>query len=169
MRNLAEADLVPWFESLVAAHRLAPGQLVLELTESEVVQDVAAASAVLKAVADLGIGIAIDDFGAGQSALAHLRQLPIDELKLDRSIVGGVGGDEDVVAICGAVVDLAHRPGLRVVAEGVAGASDIRALRGMGCDRAQGYFLGTPVAASALPGLASASVGDALARPPIDS
>jgi EAL domain-containing protein (putative c-di-GMP-specific phosphodiesterase class I) len=165
VRNLGEADLVEWFASLVATHDLAPGQLVLELTESEVVEDVAAAAEVLKAVAGLGIGVAIDDFGAGQSALAHLRQLPVDELKLDRSLVTGVGAHEDVVAVCSAVVGLAHRLGLRVVAEGVTGAADIRALRAMGCDRAQGYFLGEPVPVEALPDLVGASVADALAAP----
>jgi diguanylate cyclase (GGDEF)-like protein len=164
VRNLVEPDLVAWFQELVATHQLQPGQLVLELTESEVVHDVEAASAVLRTVADLGIGIAVDDFGAGQSALAYLRQLPVDELKLDRSLVTGVGDDDDVVAICSAVVELAHRLGLRVVAEGVAGPSDIAALRAMGCDRGQGYFLGEPVRAEQLAGLAAMTVAGALAR-----
>jgi diguanylate cyclase (GGDEF)-like protein/PAS domain S-box-containing protein len=157
VRNLVEPDLVAWFEELVAIHDLQPGQLVLELTESEVVEDIDAASAVLRTVADLGIGIAIDDFGAGQSALAYLRQLPVDELKLDRALVTGVGEDDDVVAICSAVVELAHRLGLRVVAEGVAGPRDIAALQQMGCDRGQGYFLGEPVPADQLVGLVARS------------
>ena len=164
VRNLIEPDLVEWLGQVVEEHGLLPGQLVLELTESEVMHDVEAASAVLRDIAELGIGIAIDDFGTGQSALAYLRALPVEELKLDRSLVAGVGTDDDVAAICNAVVDLAHRLQLRVVAEGVTDAADVLALRQMACDRAQGFYLGEPVPAPKLGSLVGQSIGDALAN-----
>jgi EAL domain-containing protein (putative c-di-GMP-specific phosphodiesterase class I) len=117
---------------------------------------------VLRRIRDLGVGVAIDDFGTGQSALAYLKSLPIDEMKIDRAFVGGIGGNDRDAAICGAVIDLAHRLGLRVVAEGAANASDVATLRRLGCDRAQGYFLGRPAPAGDLAGLAPRVVGAAV-------
>jgi diguanylate cyclase (GGDEF)-like protein len=162
VRNLAETDLVNWLDRLLDERGFPPDRLVVELTESEVMSDVASAIGVLRRIRDLGVGVAIDDFGTGQSALAYLKSLPIDEMKIDRAFVGGIGGNDRDAAICGAVIDLAHRLGLRVVAEGAANASDVATLRRLGCDRAQGYFLGRPAPAGDLAGLAPRVVGAAV-------
>lgn len=161
VRNLAEPDLVAWLRTLVAEQQLNPGRLVLEITETEVVADVAASTTVLNQIAELGIGLAVDDFGAGRSALAYLRSLPVDELKLDRCLVEGVGSDDAAAAICAAIVDLAHRLDLRVVAEGASDEHDVAALQRMGCDRAQGHFLAVPLGVDDLSTLPSLTVGDA--------
>jgi diguanylate cyclase (GGDEF)-like protein/PAS domain S-box-containing protein len=155
VRNLSEPDLVEWLADLVGSSGLAPGRLVLELTETEVMTDIAAASAVLADIAGLGIELAIDDFGTGRSALAYLRRLPVQELKLDRSLVEDVGSVADAEAICAAIVGLAHRLGLRVVAEGVRGDHDVTALRRLGCDRVQGDALAPPVIATGAADLAA--------------
>jgi diguanylate cyclase (GGDEF)-like protein len=159
-RNLVESDLVGWLAELLAAKGFPPGRLVLELTESEVMGDVGAALEALRHLRGLGVGVAIDDFGTGRSALAYLKSLPIDELKIDRAFVAGIGTNSRDAAICGSIIDLAHRLGLRVVAEGAASDADLDTLRRLGCDRAQGHFLGFPVAAEGLAGLASRFVGD---------
>jgi diguanylate cyclase (GGDEF)-like protein len=162
VRNLAEPDLVDWLTDLVTGSGIPPGRLVLELTETEVMTDVDAAIEVLAKIASLGIGLAIDDFGAGQSALAHLRLLPVEELKLDRSLVSGLGSSRHAASICGAIIDLAHQLDLRVVAEGAADGRDVLALRRLGCDRAQGFYLGAPVITTDLAELRQRTVSDAL-------
>ena len=162
VRNLSEPDLVPWLTELARANDLKPGQLVLEVTETEVMEDIRAASAVLAQIARLGIGLAIDDFGAGQSALAYLRLLPVEELKIDRLLVAGVGSSAGSYTICSALVDLAHDLGLRVVAEGATDDRDVFALRRMGCDRVQGFVLGHPTPLEHLADLCSLTIDKAL-------
>ena len=163
VRNLSEPDLVPWLTELAREHGLKPGQLVLEVTETEVMEDIQAASAVLAQIAQLGIGLAIDDFGAGQSALAYLRLLPVEELKIDRLLVAGVGSSAGSYTICSSLVDLAHDLGLRVVAEGATDDRDVAALRRMGCDRVQGFVLGHPTPLEQLAALCSLTIDEALA------
>jgi EAL domain-containing protein (putative c-di-GMP-specific phosphodiesterase class I) len=97
----------------------------------------------------MGILLSIDDFGTGYSSLSHLRQLPVSELKIDRSFVRSLGreeGDNDAV-IVRSTVELAHNLGLKVVAEGVEDRASVDRLRGMGCDEIQGYYLSRPVPA----------------------
>ena len=95
--------------------------------------------------------MSVDDFGTGHSALAYLKELPVDELKIDRTFVAGIGSSPTDAAICGTVV-VARAPAseLRVVAEGVASDADVAALRRLGCDAAQGFHLGRPVPAALL-------------------
>lgn len=163
VRNLTEPDLVRWLTELAECHHLQPGHLVLEVTETEVMEDIHAASAVLAQIAQLGIGLAIDDFGAGQSALAYLRLLPVEELKIDRLLVAGVGSNASSYTICAALVELAHDLGLRVVAEGAADGRDVAALRRMGCDRVQGFVLGHPTPIEHLTELCATTIDEALA------
>ena len=157
VRNLSEPDLVPWISALLTEHAFPPERLIVELTESEVVGDVGRASAVLGELRSLGVKVSIDDFGTGQSALAHLKFLPLDELKVDRSFVSGLGHDEADRAIVGTIIELAHRLGLRVVAEGVSDPECLRVLRTLGCDRGQGFHLATPLSASELASLSRSS------------
>jgi diguanylate cyclase (GGDEF)-like protein/PAS domain S-box-containing protein len=120
---------------------LAPERLTLELTESVVVDDVAAVSEVFTALRTLGVRIAVDDFGTGFSSLASLAGLPVDALKLDRSFIVAMAEREALVA---GVISLADRLGLPIVAEGIETADQLAALRRLGCGYGQGFHLGRP-------------------------
>ena len=91
--------------------------------------------------------LALDDFGTGYSSLLYLQGLPIDRLKVDRSFVAGLGSPDQDPTIIATVVDLAHKLGLRVVAEGVETEAELQAIRAMGCDEAQGFLLARPAPA----------------------
>jgi EAL domain-containing protein (putative c-di-GMP-specific phosphodiesterase class I) len=108
------------------------------------------ARAVLAGRRDLGVTIAIDDFGSGYSALYYLRELPIDEVKLDRSLIAPITEDPRAAAIVHAVIDLSHTLGLTTVAEGVETPTASDALTGFGCDVAQGNYYSPPLTASEL-------------------
>jgi EAL domain-containing protein (putative c-di-GMP-specific phosphodiesterase class I) len=97
------------------------------------------------------VHLALDDFGTGYSSLLYLKGLPIDRLKVDRSFVAGLGTSTDDTTIVATVVDLAHKLGLAVVAEGVETEEELAAVREMGCDEAQGFLLGRPVPPGLLP------------------
>jgi len=100
---------------------------------------------VLRRLHAMGIKLSVDDFGTGYSSLAYLRRLPIDEIKIDRSFVQGMGTDLSDLAIVRAIVDLGHSLGLRVVAEGVEEEAARDALREMNCDQAQGFLISRPM------------------------
>jgi len=123
---------------------LEPEALVLEITESVLVVDLARIGAMMQKIRDLGVHMALDDFGTGYSSLLYLRGLPIDRLKVDRSFVAGLGAFDQDTTIISTVVDLAHKLGLRVVAEGVETEAELHAVGAMGCDEAQGFLLGRP-------------------------
>ena len=101
----------------------------------------------LECLRDLGIGISIDDFGTGYSSLAHLKHLPADELKIDRSFVMDLPGNKDDAAIVRAAIDLAHNLGLTVLAEGVETHSALQWLQAHGCEQAQGFLISQPMPA----------------------
>src|SRR6185436_19492419 len=121
-----------------------PG-LILEVTESEVVKDVALMHEISTQLRIYGITFAIDDFGEGFSSFARLRELPFGELKLDRSFVKGSGTDARNAGICRAIIELAHQFGVAAVAEGLENVDDIRTIRDMGCDVGQGYYFARPM------------------------
>jgi EAL domain-containing protein (putative c-di-GMP-specific phosphodiesterase class I)/CheY-like chemotaxis protein len=121
-----------------------PG-IILEVTEDEFLRDVGLAHEAATQLRIYGATLAIDDFGAGYSSLARLKELPFAEIKLDRSFVTNCASDPTNKALCQAIVDLAHGFGSLAVAEGVETAADLRALHGMGCDLAQGYLLAKPM------------------------
>ncbi|WP_414675323.1 sensor domain-containing protein [Lentzea sp.] len=139
----------PWLVSSVrnATHKsgLPPGSLCLEITESALMHDPAAAARTLSALRDLGVRLAIDDFGTGHSSLAQLLTLPLDTLKIDRSFTAGLGRSDEAEAIVTSIIAMAHAVDLTVIAEGVEHVEQLEILRGLGCDQAQGYFLGRPV------------------------
>ena len=112
--------------------------------------DPEAALAALTALRALGVGLAVDDFGTGYSSLTYLKQFPIDELKIDRSFVAGLGSDPGDSAIVASCVQLAHALGLRAVGEGVETETQRLALVNLGCDLAQGYHYARPLTADAL-------------------
>lgn len=119
-------------------------QLVLEITESTLM-DAPRAFPVLQRLREMGVRISIDDFGTGYSCLAYFRNLPADELKIDRSFVSGLVTDPACAEIVRLIVDLAHRFGLSVVAEGVEDEPTAERLRALGCDMVQGYLYGRPM------------------------
>jgi diguanylate cyclase (GGDEF)-like protein len=126
-----------------------PAQLLtVEVTEDLALEDVAQVTAVLRRIREYGIRVAIDDFGSGYSALCYLRDLPIDEVKLDRQFISSVTEDARAASVVRAVIDLTQDLGLTVVAEGIEDATTADWLREHGCDVGQGYHLGRPVAAS---------------------
>jgi EAL domain-containing protein (putative c-di-GMP-specific phosphodiesterase class I) len=129
---------------------LPPGALCLEITESALMRDPAAAARTLAALRDLGARLAIDDFGTGYSSLAQLLRLPLDTLKIDQSFTAGLGASEDAKAIVTSIIAMAHAVELTVVAEGVEHEPQLDILRQLDCDQAQGYHLGRPVAAAGL-------------------
>jgi len=121
-----------------------PQRLGLEITESALMSDIDAAIASLGKLKGLGVQTAIDDFGTGYASLAYLRRLPVDLVKIDRSFVVDLGVDRQSDAIVGSMVDLVHATGARVIAEGVETEQQFEVLREIGCDEAQGYWLGRP-------------------------
>jgi EAL domain-containing protein (putative c-di-GMP-specific phosphodiesterase class I) len=144
-RQLDDPRLVPAVRDATLATGLPPGALCLEITESALMRDPAAAARTLAALRDLGARLAIDDFGTGYSSLAQLLALPLDMLKIDRTFVTGLGRSSDAEAIVTSVVAMAHAVDLTVVAEGVEHGDQLDILRRLGCDQAQGYHLGRPV------------------------
>jgi diguanylate cyclase (GGDEF)-like protein len=124
---------------------LPPESLILEVTESSILLDPVRIGDVLTHLRDLGIGLSLDDFGTGYSSLAHLKLLPVDEVKIDRSFVSRMCTDSTDAAIVYATVELAHKLGIRVVAEGAEDEATWQALETLGCETVQGYVLSRPV------------------------
>ncbi|HKQ24219.1 MAG TPA: EAL domain-containing protein [Burkholderiales bacterium] len=141
-----QASLVPLIERVLRSVDLEPQYLELDLKESMLTQDPRLAMQTMKALKALGVGIAIDEFGAGNSGLAHLSQYPVDRLKIDKGFVNGIGSDPDDEAICRTIILLARDLKLQVIAEGVSTEQQLDFLRTNGCDAAQGYlFSGNPI------------------------
>jgi diguanylate cyclase (GGDEF)-like protein/PAS domain S-box-containing protein len=144
------ATLIEEVTSALAATGLTPEHLLLEITESVAMRDVAATTATLATLRGHGVRVAIDDFGTGYSSLAYLKRLPVDTLKIDRAFIDGLGDDPEDTAIVEAIITLAHTLGLQVVAEGVETPAQAAQLRTLGCESAQGYLFARPLPASDL-------------------
>jgi len=124
---------------------LPPELLILEINERTIIDDPDPVAAELLDLRRLGVGLALDDFGAGHTSLTHLRRLPIGVLKIDIELIRGVGDDTDDMRILSAVTTLAHILGLTVIAEGVERSEQVAVLRRCGCDGAQGFLYSRPV------------------------
>ena len=122
-------------------------RLELELTESSVLHEVERVQATLAALRRMGVTLALDDVGTGYASLSHLKRLPLDVLKVDRSFVAGLAEPPDA-AIVRALIELGHRLGLRVVAEGVETEAQVGELRRLGCDAVQGHGVARPLGAT---------------------
>ncbi len=142
---LAEPDLVDRVRSALRRHGVPGSLLTLELTEGIVVDDSVRNSTVLADLHALGLRLSMDDFGTGYSSLSQLRQLPIDELKIDKSFVLGMSTSQSESFIARSIVELAHNLGLRVVAEGVEDEVTRDLLAEMGCDKLQGFLVSRPL------------------------
>ncbi|NIF87728.1 EAL domain-containing protein [Burkholderia sp. Cy-637] len=145
-RDLADPAACDWLGALLREHRVEPGRLWIEITESALMDDPARALDTLERLRGLGIRMSIDDFGTGYSSLANLKRMPVSELKIDRSFVIGMTRDADDAFIVRSTIALAHDMGLQVVAEGVEDEPTLGRLRALGCDLAQGYGIGRPLA-----------------------
>jgi diguanylate cyclase (GGDEF)-like protein/PAS domain S-box-containing protein len=153
-RQLQQADFVSQVQCALDDHRLGPESLVVEITESAIME--AGTAAILRGLKDIGVCLAMDDFGTGYSSLSHLRRFPLDVIKVDRSFVAGLG-DGQGSSIAGAIVSLAQALGLRTVAEGIEDDDQCRAVRALGCDLGQGFLFARPMPADDLSQLLAAS------------
>lgn len=147
VRDLTDTDLPDLLDTMLHEAGLPAAALVLEITESAVMSEPDAALAVLRRLADLGLALAIDDFGVGQSSLAYLKRLPVCELKIDKAFVLKLAQNPDDQTIVRSVIELGHSLGYGVTAEGVEDTGSLEILAGFGCDQVQGYAIARPLPA----------------------
>jgi len=144
--DLFDAKLPAYIDELLAEARLSPSKVVLEITESAVMKDPTYALRILSDLKNRGVALAIDDYGTGYSSLSHLKRLPVDELKIDKSFVVNLrDASKDDILIVRSTIELGHNMGLKVIAEGVENAETWRILKELGCDMAQGYYVSPPL------------------------
>jgi diguanylate cyclase (GGDEF)-like protein len=150
MHDLQNPRLVDRVATLLSLWQVNPADLLIEITESSLMVEPARALETLNGLRALGAGIAVDDFGTGYSSLGYLKRLPVDELKIDRSFVQDLATDADDLAIVRSTINLGHELGLSVTAEGIEDQCTFSLLRELGCDVAQGYYIGKPKPAAEL-------------------
>jgi EAL domain-containing protein (putative c-di-GMP-specific phosphodiesterase class I) len=144
-RSLLDRQLPHDVAAILKRHGLPASCLVLEITETTATSELDVVEEILGELRRIGVGISVDDFGTGYSSLAFLQRTAVNELKVDRSFVAGMLESDNDMALVRATVQLAHSLGARAVAEGVEDGALAAALRGLGCDMAQGYWLSRPV------------------------
>ncbi len=150
VRNLLDADFPDQVKHLLKKRRVDPSLLELEITESTMLSDPVRTKRVLDKLSAMGVSLSIDDFGTGYSSLAYLSQLPVNEIKIDRSFVMNMAESDNDAVIVRSTIDLARNLGLHVVAEGVETEQAWDQLSKLGCTLAQGYYLSRPVPAAEL-------------------
>jgi diguanylate cyclase (GGDEF)-like protein len=151
--QLHQSDIVNCVRMVLEATRVPPQHLVLELTETAVMDNVDMAIRLLKQIKSLGVQLAIDDFGTGYSSLSYLKKMPMDEIKIDRTFVQDMLEDPDNGTIVDAIIQLGHSLNLSVIAEGTETLDQIRYLQECECDMAQGYYYSQPMAEEAFTSL----------------
>jgi EAL domain-containing protein (putative c-di-GMP-specific phosphodiesterase class I) len=144
VRHLQQPDLVATVVAALAEYGVPADRLVLEITESAVMENGSGTVETLEALKALGVRLALDDFGTGYSSLAHLHRFPLDVLKIDRSFTAALGEDHQGASIAGAIVSLAQALGLVTVAEGIEDAAQARRLEALGCTFGQGFLFARP-------------------------
>jgi diguanylate cyclase (GGDEF)-like protein len=155
--DLLDPTFAPGVEALLRDAAFPAAALTIEITEGAFAQEPARVRSTLEILRALGVQVAIDDFGTGYSSLSYLKELPVDLLKIDQSFVSDLPDAESSAAIVAAAVELAHRLGLVVVAEGVESAEQYEFLAELGCDLVQGFVVSKPVPASALASMIEAA------------
>lgn len=143
-RQLATPSLRHRIARVISSHGLSPADLGFEVTESVLIEQFEHARSVLDAIRELGCRVGLDDFGTGYSSLSYLRRLPLDFLKVDRSLVADVQSDAQARTIVGAIVTMARALGMDVIAEGVSDEAQAVVLEDLGCEYAQGFYYGRP-------------------------
>ena len=149
-RQLARPEIVEEVRDILAETGLAPSSLILEITESVMMQDMELAIERLNQLKALGVHLAIDDFGTGYSSLNYVRRFPVDILKVDKSFIDGVSEGGESSALTAAVIELAGILNLKPVAEGIERADQLERLRELKCDLGQGFLFARPLAPAAL-------------------
>lgn len=149
-QDLAQPDFKPFLLNTLQQYQVATELVTLELTERDMMDDEEQGIALLTELKSLGFTISVDDYGIGQSSLGKLRQLPVDELKLDKSFILKLDSSSDDQIIVQSTIALGHNLGLKVVAEGVENLASLELLKQMRCDHIQGYYLSKPLNANAL-------------------
>ena len=163
MRQVASPELVNDVVEALETSRVDPDTVTLEVTESVLMRDAEATVAHLCRLKELGVKIAIDDFGSGQSSLTYLRRFPIDELKIDRSFIAAIDGSRESTALLHTLVELGRTLGLSIVAEGIETCSQLEGLRGEHCAYGQGFIFARPMnSAGVEPYLCKARAGAAV-------
>ena len=150
VQQLRTSELADFLAQTMQANGLQPHQVLCEITESVAMEDTQTTQRALEQLRKLGVRLSIDDFGTGYSSLSYLRQLQVQQIKVDRSFIQDITASEAARAVVQAVIDLAHALGLRVIAEGVENAEQRDILLAMGCDGFQGFFFGRPMPAEQL-------------------
>lgn len=145
IRQLADPNLVETFEDICKKHHIPAQQIIFEITESVMAENINLLTSVMHSLKTVGFGIAIDDFGTGQSNLSYLSQLPIDELKIDKSFIDKINAENDEYPIVDTVITMAKAMKLKVVAEGVETDIQTNYLRSKSCDLIQGYYFYKPL------------------------
>jgi diguanylate cyclase (GGDEF)-like protein len=150
--NLLDAGFIGSISEQLETHHLPAGRLVIEITETCIITDYERSRGVIEELKALGVTVSIDDFGAGFTSIAYLRDLAVGELKLDRTFVSGLLSEDKArgIDLIRSTIELGHALGLRVVAEGVEDLATLEVLGQIGCDIAQGYFISKPMPASDL-------------------
>jgi len=144
-RQLGGNEIFYVVKNALECNDLPPNFISLELTESMVMGDPEHVIKILNQLQELGITIAIDYFGTGYSSLSYLKQFPIDVIKIDRSFIKDINGDDEEAVIANTIVTLAHGLGCRVLAEGVENIVQSNYMRDQGCDLVQGYYYSKPL------------------------
>jgi len=148
-RQFKSTNFIEHVEQLVQQHRLAPGCLDLEITESLLVRTDARLLSDMQRLCDIGVVFSVDDFGTGYSSLSYLKRFPISMIKADRSFVRNIPDDRDDVEITAAIISMSHKLNIRVIAEGVETLQQLSFLIEQGCDEIQGYLLSSPLTQAA--------------------
>ncbi len=157
-RQFLSPNVVSRVEQLLAESGVPAHRLVLEITETAVLANFDKARVTLQQLHEMGVGIALDDFGAGYSSFDALRHFPLDEIKIDQGFVCDMHHNHRSLAIVRAMIGMARALNATVVAEGIENAEQFALLHQLGCDRGQGFFLGEPMPASAIPGFSNSGV-----------
>lgn len=148
--NLQDRHLLDQIRELIDAWDVDPSLIEMEITEGAMMHNPDHVLGILHTLKDLGFRLSIDDFGTGFSSLSYLKRFPVNEVKIDKSFILNIASDEDDLAIVKATVELTHSLGMSVIAEGVGDARTIEILTELGCDSAQGFYIGHPLTANDL-------------------
>ena len=159
-RQLQDAALAVDVAEALRQSDLGPQSLILEMTESMLMQNTEATLTKLQELKALGVRLAIDDFGMGYSSLSYLHRFPIDILKIDKSFVERVGRGAEETALARAIITLGEALRLRTIAEGIEQAEQLAGLRSLGCELGQGYYFAAPLTRDDISALLTDSIGD---------
>lgn len=154
-KQLSLVGLLPSMTSVVNHFDIPPEKITLEITEHALIENLASIKHRLNELRSLGVRVSLDDFGTGYSSLSYLHQLPLTELKIDRSFVMGLSPENNDIHLIRTIIEIGHEFGLSVVAEGVENIYQLNYLKKLNCNYYQGYYLSKPITAKALAGLVS--------------